>query len=178
MAAPLMTTAGALSPPIASSAMVNGSVTPTAPPRRAGFRSRGLRLHHLAPAILAAGRANMMRPGELAAIRALDIRRLAECMVRAAHVAARFGDLFLGYGHGELLSVNDSGNPPLWGGRLNIGNRRPRQVGNAPESRRRAAQESRRVSLASTAKGLAERSSAFASCFPITSSRRTPARRG
>ena len=50
--------------------------------------------------IMAAGGAHVMRPLQLAAVRAFDPRGRAERMVGPAHVAARFGCLFLWHCHG------------------------------------------------------------------------------
>src|SRR5580658_8451146 len=102
MLAPFSTMSGARSPPMASSAMVTRSLKPV---RSTQGRSRRLRRdrHHFAAVVMAAGRAHVMRPFELAAIRALDIAHRFEGMMRAAHVATRFGDLLFWDCHGTTL---------------------------------------------------------------------------
>src|SRR5690606_27538524 len=98
MSAPRTTMSGALSPPMASSAIVNG------PPTRLGLpigprRSGAGVLDHLAAPVMPAGRAHMVRHCPLAAVRAFDMHRRLEPMMRTAHVAARLADLLLGHGH-------------------------------------------------------------------------------
>src|SRR5207302_5071212 len=85
---PSTSTRGALSPPIASSATRITSV---------------LDRHPLLAAVIAAGRAHMVRPLQIAAAWARlerDVRRL---VVRAAGALLPFGGPSLGYGHGIVL---------------------------------------------------------------------------
>src|SRR5205823_9504371 len=103
MSAPFSTTPGAWSPPIASRAIVTLALTarPSCAGRRSG-RGRGLR-HHLAAIVLPAGLAEVMRALQLAAIRAFDISRRAQSMMRATHFAPRRRDFLFRYGHDRLL---------------------------------------------------------------------------
>src|SRR5438445_4325182 len=85
---PSTSTRGALSPPIASSAMRITSV---------------LDRHPLLAAVVAAGGAHVVRPLQVAAARARlerDVRRL---VVGAAGALLSFGGPSLGYGHGIVL---------------------------------------------------------------------------
>src|ERR1700730_7722843 len=104
MSAPWITISGARSPPIASRAMVIVPGTGAAP--RAGqCRSGGgrLRRHHFAAVVIAAGRAQMMRPLQLAAIRTFGIDRRRQLVMRPAHIAARRRDLLFWDGHWALV---------------------------------------------------------------------------
>src|SRR5206468_12941329 len=86
--APSTSTRGALSPPIASSAMLITSVFDR---------------HPLLAAVVAAGRAHVVRPLQITAARARlerDVRRL---VVGAAGAFLPFGGPSLGYGHGIVL---------------------------------------------------------------------------
>jgi hypothetical protein len=51
------------------------------------------------PVVVTAGGAQVMGPFQLAAIRAFGKGRTGQSMMRSAHVAPRFGGLFLGDGH-------------------------------------------------------------------------------
>src|SRR3954470_18789478 len=64
-----------------------------------GRRRVGQDCHVLA--VVAAMRANHMRPLQLAAILALDIRHRRQGMVSPAHVAAGFRDFLLGNSHND-----------------------------------------------------------------------------
>src|SRR2546429_3655606 len=86
--APSTSTRGALSPPIASTAMLITSVFDR---------------HPLLAAVVAAGRAHVVRPLQITAARARlerDVRRL---VVGAAGAFLPFGGPSLGYGHGMVL---------------------------------------------------------------------------
>src|SRR5208282_4326782 len=102
-ATPLTTTLGALSPPIASSAMVNDWITRRFPPSRSVGLGR-LGPHHLAAAVLAAGRADMVRPHQFTAVLAFDVSCLRERVMGSAHVATRLGFLSLRNSHDRTLS--------------------------------------------------------------------------
>src|SRR5690242_18804816 len=91
MLAPFTTISGARSPPMASSATTRRSLT-SPPPAVGGSRRLCRARHHLAAVVMAAGRAEVMGPLHFAAIRAFDIARRLQRMVRTAHVAAGFGD--------------------------------------------------------------------------------------
>src|ERR1700675_2630807 len=86
---------------MASSAMTIPSATGIDASRRQSSGVLRRHCYHLAAVVIPAGRAKVMRPLHLAAIRALGIGRGLERMMRAAHVAARLGGLFLRNGHGE-----------------------------------------------------------------------------
>ena len=95
MLAPFTTMSGACSPPIASSAMTTRLL-------KAASRRLGRCRNHLAPVVIAAGGAEVMRPPQLAAIRAFDVSGWLQRVVRTPHVAARLGGLFLRNGHGMI----------------------------------------------------------------------------
>src|SRR5581483_457166 len=100
MLAPFTTISGARSPPMASSATTRRSLTSSPPVVRDGSRRLCRARHHLAAIVMAAGRAEVMRALHFAAIRAFDIARRLQRMVRTAHVAAGFGDFLLRNYHG------------------------------------------------------------------------------
>src|ERR1041384_4635004 len=118
MLAPRTTLRGALSPPMASRAMVRRSptmrcrYTPSPPglaPRRRAPGPLALRAagaHHFAPIIIAASAAHVMGKLHLAAIGALVIAGRLQMVVRAMHVAARLGNLLLGKGHGKTRALS------------------------------------------------------------------------
>src|ERR1700722_5787118 len=96
-----MTMSGALSPPMTSRAMVISRLKGVTGPVRSDCRGSC----HFAPVIMAAGAADMVRPLQLAAIRAFGVGRGRQRMVRATHVATRLGGFLLGNGHrNELVS--------------------------------------------------------------------------
>src|SRR5690349_18444708 len=103
MSAPFTTISGARSPPIASSAIVTMPLTGAALPLGDRSSSRRFGRHHFPAVVIAAGRAQMMRPLQLAAIRALAVSRDRQGVVRAPHVAARRRGLFLRDGHRRLV---------------------------------------------------------------------------
>src|SRR3954470_22961524 len=110
MSAPCSTIAGARSPPIASTAIVMLPFTGRAPCRAAcldagplGRRRIGLR-HDFAPVVMAAGRAEVMRPLQLAAIRAFGVGGGAERVMRTPHVAARGRGLLFRNSHDRLVA--------------------------------------------------------------------------
>src|SRR5579862_4904585 len=109
MLAPLITTSGALSPPIASRAMFRLPVTgyglsgARAGPQRLGR----VRRHDLPAVVVAAGRAHVMRALQLAAIRALDGFGRLQCVVRTPHVATRLRHFLLWNSH--ILFILDLG---------------------------------------------------------------------
>src|SRR5262249_40172902 len=59
--------------------------------------------YDLAPIVIAAGRTEVMRPLQLAAIRAFAKCRRAQRMMRAAHLAPRRRRLLFWYGHNPLV---------------------------------------------------------------------------
>ena len=102
-AIPSITISGALSPPIASIAIVIRWLKPgpcsialdqfycvTSDPRC---------LNHFPVIIIATRRTHMVRAFELTTIITFDVGRTAEGIMRSAHVPLRFGRLFLGYCH-------------------------------------------------------------------------------
>src|SRR6478752_9951877 len=103
-----MTMSGALSPPMASTASVNGPVigwsdacrSPISDPYSAPQRLA--RCDDLAPVVVAAMAAHVMRPLQLAAIRALGVGLRRQRMVAAAHAPAGRGGFSLRNGHGPL----------------------------------------------------------------------------
>src|SRR4030081_3374962 len=109
MSAPFSTTPGAWSPPIASRAIVTLALTARVSCAAGWSSGRGRWLrHHLAAIVIPTGLAQVMRALQLAAIRAFDIRRRTQRMMRAAHSAPRGGDLLLRYGH-DLLVKSGAG---------------------------------------------------------------------
>ena len=56
-----------------------------------------------APSIMATGFTYVVRPLDLAAIRAFDARRCLDCVVRPAHVTPRFRGLLLGDRHIKIF---------------------------------------------------------------------------
>src|SRR5271166_1435184 len=98
---------GALSPPIASTASVNGPVTCRPEGRRepdSDPDSASQRLacrNDLAPAVVAAMPAHVVRTLQLAAIGALHVRLVRQRLVAAAHPPAGRGGFSLRYGHGR-----------------------------------------------------------------------------
>ena len=105
--APRTTISGAWSPPMASSAMTIPSATAVGTPRLQSSGVLRRNRHHFAAVVMSARRAHVMGALHLAAVRAFNIGRGFEGVMRAAHVAARFRGLFLRNGHG--------GNSRLWG---------------------------------------------------------------
>src|SRR5215471_2421525 len=53
-------------------------------------------------AVVAAVRAYRVRPLQLTAVLALDVSHRGQCVMGAAHVAARLRNLLLGYSHDDL----------------------------------------------------------------------------
>ena len=103
MFAPLTMICGALSPPMASRAMVRRPVKfkpwvaslGLAATRAAAtwFRSNGFDFDYLAAVVVTAGVAYMVRALQLTAVRALVVRARLERMVRPSHVAPGLRDL-------------------------------------------------------------------------------------
>ena len=62
-------------------------------------------LDHLAAVVKPAGPADVMRHLDLAAIWAFADPWRRQRMMRATHISTRFGNLFLGYGHGFGLGI-------------------------------------------------------------------------
>src|SRR5204863_2053157 len=91
--APATTSSGALSPPIASTAM-----------RAKRLGERGERLD-LAAAIRLAGRAHLVRPGRLVAVRAEAQARRGDAVLGTALVAARLGGFSLRDCHERSASI-------------------------------------------------------------------------
>ena len=96
ISSPSMTMPGAWSPPMASTASVNGSLNGSCRPwRGAPGSGPDRRLHriagcrHFAAVVMAAMRADVMRPLELAAVRALAVGRGRQRLVAATHAAPR-----------------------------------------------------------------------------------------
>src|SRR3990170_3674900 len=103
--APSTTIAGAPSPLMASRAMDTVELTCRLPRGARWLRSGSADLDDLAPVVMPARRADMMRP-ELAAVRAFGRSHRLQGVMRAAHVAARFRLFLLGYRH-RLVSRSD-----------------------------------------------------------------------
>src|SRR3984957_17680111 len=102
MSAPLTTMSGACSPPMASSAMTTRLLKAGLSPLPRASRRLGRCRNHLAPVVMADGGAKVMRPPQLAAIRAFDVSGRLQRVVRTPHVTARLGGLFLRDGHGMI----------------------------------------------------------------------------
>src|SRR3954447_11203852 len=87
---------------MASRAIVTPSLT-LLPPAPVWF-SAGRRscFGDLAPVIIAAGSAQVMRALQLAAIRAFGIGRRLQRMMRSAHIASRWRSFLFGNGHWKL----------------------------------------------------------------------------
>src|SRR6185369_7565493 len=85
------------------SAAVPESAWPARPAGSGGRLRR--RADHLAAVVIAAGRADVMRPLGLAAVRALDMRGRRQGVVGPAHVTARLGNLLLRNCHWFSLTL-------------------------------------------------------------------------
>ena len=87
-----------------------------------------VRRRNLPAVIMTAGGTNMVRALELAAIRAFQRLGRLQCEMRAAHIAARFGDFLLRDGHNSFfLEKPESGHKPArhdpWDSRVGAGAR-------------------------------------------------------
>src|SRR6185312_2361179 len=96
-----MTMPGPASPPIASTETVNSRATPPF----LGTKSEvlALCLHDFAVGIVTARATDMMRALGLAAFGALRVRGCRECVMRAAHIAARRRGFSFWHRHGGKL---------------------------------------------------------------------------
>src|SRR5690242_18903543 len=81
--------------------MLPGTLTLPVQPDGSGRLRRWWR--HLAAVVVAAGCAQVMRPLQLAAIRAFGIGRAGQRVMRPPHITARRRDFFLWNGHLKLL---------------------------------------------------------------------------
>src|SRR3954452_1162158 len=103
-----MTMSGALSPPMASTASVKGPVigwsdacrSSASGPYRAPQRLAGR--DDLAPVVMAAMAAHVMRPLQLAAIGAFGMGLVRQCLMAAAHAPAGRAGFSLWNGHGPV----------------------------------------------------------------------------
>src|SRR6266481_4638563 len=111
MLAPFSTMSGARSPPMASRAMMTRSLT-RAEPARDGLRRLRCRRHHFAPVVVAAGGAHMVRPLDLAAIRARDVAHGFERVMRPTHVATGLRCFLLRDCHGTYSQIAPAGRRP------------------------------------------------------------------
>src|SRR6185437_8734033 len=111
MLAPFRTMSGARSPPMASRAMMTRSLT-RAEPTRDGLRRLRCRRHHFATVVVAAGGAHVVRPLDLAAVRALDVPHGFQRVMRAPHVATRFRRFLLRDCHGTNSQSAPAGRKP------------------------------------------------------------------
>src|SRR6188472_4090998 len=113
MSVPLTTTSGAWSPPMPSSARTTlpafiEELVPLAASSIAGAAERlllgrgAVRKHRHVLAIVAAMRADHVRPLQLAAVLAFDMGHRRNGVVGPPHVAARLRNLLLGYSHDDL----------------------------------------------------------------------------